>query len=382
MTSVTQQTKNLRELSRQRTAEVLNQPGSTQRFAPSPLATINPAFARTTSFLPSSVPNQLAGSFQQQRAPGANYLNYETMAPNVAGSLSKPTPPAGYVPLGTQPETIRVYPDGTPVPDIVEKDDSDTNELTERQQEYLDRINQQREAQGLDPYETIQEYVMDQIGPIGRAEGGIASLDPQGMFLGGLMSAIGQGATAAGGALAKGATALGGAAAKGLGGLKDIALKGIQNYNENMASSLGGIGGLSEKRIEDMTREELLEYIKSGGVKKGLTGNQKLGKAIAGGLGFDTSAYGEMAQGGLMSLSKGGDVDFPRMNGPISGPGTETSDDIPAMLSDGEFVVNAKAVRGIGKLEGAGKSKEEQRREGARMMYALQRAGEKAMRKA
>ena len=52
------------------------------------------------------------------------------------------------------------------------------------------------------------------------------------------------------------------------------------------------------------------------------------------------------------------------------------------MLSDGEFVVNAKAVRGIGKLEGANQSKEEQRREGARMMYALQRAGEKAMRKA
>jgi hypothetical protein len=70
------------------------------------------------------------------------------------------------------------------------------------------------------------------------------------------------------------------------------------------------------------------------------------------------------------------------MNGPISGPGTETSDDIPAMLSDGEFVVNAKAVRGIGRLKGAGKTKAEQRREGARMMYALQRAGEQAMRKA
>ena len=28
----------------------------------------------------------------------------------------------------------------------------------------------------------------------------------------------------------------------------------------------------------------------------------------------------------------------------------ERSDDIPAMLSDGEFVVNAKAVRGIGRL--------------------------------
>ena len=32
--------------------------------------------------------------------------------------------------------------------------------------------------------------------------------------------------------------------------------------------------------------------------------------------------------------------------------GTERSDDIPAMLSDGEFVVNAKAVRGIGSLMG------------------------------
>ena len=44
----------------------------------------------------------------------------------------------------------------------------------------------------------------------------------------------------------------------------------------------------------------------------------------------------------------GGDVSFPRMNGAIYGPGTETSDDIPAMLSDGEFVMTARAVRGAG----------------------------------
>ena len=87
--------------------------------------------------------------------------------------------------------------------------------------------------------------------------------------------------------------------------------------------------------------------------------------------------------GGIMTLANGGfsEEDFQRMNGPISGPGTETSDDIPAMLSDGEFVVNAKAVRGMGKLGGANQSKEDQRREGARMMYALQRAGEQAMRR-
>ena len=43
--------------------------------------------------------------------------------------------------------------------------------------------------------------------------------------------------------------------------------------------------------------------------------------------------------------AKGGNIDhFPRKNGPIYGPGTETSDDIPAMLSDGEFVMTAKAV--------------------------------------
>ena len=41
-------------------------------------------------------------------------------------------------------------------------------------------------------------------------------------------------------------------------------------------------------------------------------------------------------------------ADFPRRTGGISGPGTGTSDDIPAMLSDGEFVMTAKAVKGMG----------------------------------
>ena len=42
------------------------------------------------------------------------------------------------------------------------------------------------------------------------------------------------------------------------------------------------------------------------------------------------------------------DGGFPRKTGAIAGPGTETSDDIPAMLSDGEFVMTARAVRGAG----------------------------------
>jgi hypothetical protein len=64
-------------------------------------------------------------------------------------------------------------------------------------------------------------------------------------------------------------------------------------------------------------------------------------------------------------LAKGGQPQptyFPRKNGPINGPGTGTSDDIPAMLSDGEFVFTAKAVRNAG-----GGS----RRKGAARMYKL-----------
>ena len=52
-----------------------------------------------------------------------------------------------------------------------------------------------------------------------------------------------------------------------------------------------------------------------------------------------------------MAYAEGGNVameDFNRMNGRINGEGTETSDDIPAMLSDGEFVMTGQAVRGAG----------------------------------
>ena len=71
--------------------------------------------------------------------------------------------------------------------------------------------------------------------------------------------------------------------------------------------------------------------------------------------------YGQQPPG----YAKGGELrptEFPRKNGPIDGPGTGTSDSIPAMLSDGEFVFTAKAVRNAG-----GGS----RRKGAARMYKL-----------
>lgn len=67
----------------------------------------------------------------------------------------------------------------------------------------------------------------------------------------------------------------------------------------------------------------------------------------------------------------GGDIqNFPRRNGPIYGPGTETSDDIPAMLSDGEFVMTAKAVRGAGNGS---------REAGMRKMYNMMSQFERAV---
>ena len=60
------------------------------------------------------------------------------------------------------------------------------------------------------------------------------------------------------------------------------------------------------------------------------------------------------------------EVQYPRLNakdgGHINGPGTGTSDSIPARLSDGEFVMTAAAVRGAGGGD---------RMKGARKMYEL-----------
>jgi hypothetical protein len=82
---------------------------------------------------------------------------------------------------------------------------------------------------------------------------------------------------------------------------------------------------------------------------------------------FFASPDGQQPMGLMQStvpgFRKGGQpTHFPRKTGPINGPGTGTSDSIPAMLSDGEFVFTARAVRNAG-----GGS----RRKGARRMYKL-----------
>ena len=58
-----------------------------------------------------------------------------------------------------------------------------------------------------------------------------------------------------------------------------------------------------------------------------------------------------------------------KSGGEIVGPGTPTSDSIPAMLSDGEFVMNARAVRGAGGGD---------RKQGAKRMYEMMRQFERS----
>jgi len=49
------------------------------------------------------------------------------------------------------------------------------------------------------------------------------------------------------------------------------------------------------------------------------------------------------------NYARGGQIEVDaRVGGHLKGPGTGTSDSIPAKLSDGEFVMTAKAVKGAG----------------------------------
>jgi hypothetical protein len=96
-----------------------------------------------------------------------------------------------------------------------------------------------------------------------------------------------------------------------------------------------------------------------GGVTQDMALKDASGKYITG------ESTAAMNMGGIASLRSGG---YPRRTGQINGPGTATSDSIPAMLSDGEFVMTAKAVRGAGKGD---------RRAGAKRMYALMNQLEK-----
>ena len=384
----------LQNLTRDITAETLKgaqAAGQFKRFPDSALAAADPRYSSITSFLPQGVRSSIPTQYQGMQ--GQMYANYQT--PQKLGEQLTPfgVRPGQSVPVQTGGIGSVSTPLTPPAQDTTKEDDDG---FTVDQEQILANINIQRINAGLEPFDsyqdflsTIDESLPDNIRlPMGMGmsggsidiprPGGISGLDIMNMQDLNIPSIDFDEASIGVGFKEGGVASLN----------ADKMPGGMDLYGgDEEKPSLGGIGGLAS-----LTKEQLIALLKSKGISDlgqssspGPITPLQQGKNFGQGIREGVQSIGKLlgigaASGGLMSLAAGGDVDFPRMNGPISGPGTETSDDIPAMLSDGEFVVNAKAVRGIGKIGGANKSKADQRREGAKMMYALQRAGEKAMR--
>jgi len=79
-------------------------------------------------------------------------------------------------------------------------------------------------------------------------------------------------------------------------------------------------------------------------------GKSRLGKGIIDGMSFDLNNKEERDEYFRRVRAKQGfEKEFQlAAGGEVEGPGTGTSDSVPARLSDGEFVLTAKAVRGAG----------------------------------
>jgi len=355
---------------RARTSEVYNQDELFRRR--DDLQQRMPSIGKGTGFL-GGAKSPYAASMGPQRLAAMDYANYEKKGPNIGGQLRAPMPKPGMVPAGTQPVVLPNPNAPAPTPTTSTKSDDAATQA----EKLLADINKSRVADGLEPFETFEDFqrdigIFEGIGNIGMADGGIASLEPQYFEAGGFASMM-QGL----GNRMQGKTSEGASTGYTFGNSN----AGVAGGKTGVENSVAGSGDLSGKSPEELMKiiSDLKAKLAAGGDGGGI------GSLLMGGGGSESGgvdpamvkAAASMAGG----MANGGTVQYPRMNGQIAGPGTERSDDIPAMLSDGEFVVNAKALRGIGKMDGANGSKEEQRKKGARMMYAMQQAGEQAMRK-
>ncbi len=117
----------------------------------------------------------------------------------------------------------------------------------------------------------------------------------------------------------------------GAGGL--AALVGKIAYDQAKSRS-GGLAETPAVTMDQLGRYQLSKALGTGGTREEF-GLAPAPKAL------------KFAQGGAVMIEE---LDM-RDGGESAGPGTGTSDDIPAMLSDGEFVMTAKATRGAGAFD-------------------------------
>ena len=119
------------------------------------------------------------------------------------------------------------------------------------------------------------------------------------------------------------------------------------------ALGAGGLGLLAGKLAYDAAKERQGGLAETPAVTMDALGRYQLSKAL--GTGGTREEFGLGPAPKALKFAKGGAVMMEeldmRQGGESIGPGTGTSDDIPAMLSDGEFVMTAKATRGAGAYE-------------------------------
>ena len=96
-----------------------------------------------------------------------------------------------------------------------------------------------------------------------------------------------------------------------------------------------GLGGLGEEKEKD-TRPKMPDFPE---------GQTRLGTGRIGNRRYNLDNPEELKQYFEDNRNRG---IFAAAGGEVKGPGTGTSDSVPARLSDGEFVLTAKAVRGAG----------------------------------
>jgi hypothetical protein len=118
---------------------------------------------------------------------------------------------------------------------------------------------------------------------------------------------------------------------------------------QNFTSALSGL--LTGTTTLESAFQQLANSILNAALQAILLGQGPLA-GLGGGGGGGSSGGGVGGLFGWLFSAKGGPVSRSRMTmlhlaggGDVRGPGTSTSDSIPAMLSDGEYVVNAAATR-------------------------------------
>lgn len=123
-------------------------------------------------------------------------------------------------------------------------------------------------------------------------------------------------------------------------GFFSTASTGVTNFFSGLANSLGEMGGSLMDTVGTMFSSF------SDGFSSMFA---SLGSAIGDIASAIMSMFSSIGSGGGGGLGEFFSL-FLAEGGHVSGPGTATSDSIPAMLSNGEFVVNAKATRKYGNL--------------------------------